>query len=337
MLIVFNPTAGRRRAHLLWRVLDVLAGSGVRFEVAETRHAGHAVELSRGAEAGGHKLCVAAGGDGTVAEVASGLDGQSTVLGIIPLGTANVLAQELGLSLAPQAVAAALALGRTRALWPGVAHGPAGPRLFVQMLGAGFDAQVVHRLPLALKRVVGRSAYVMQTLRELQRYDFAPVHIRVDGVEQDAASVIVSKGRLYGGNYLLAPGAASDLPGFSVALFDRRGVWPALVYGAGAPAEPAAPRAGLPADPCGTDRDPQQQPGAGGRRPRRHHPHAHPGRAPSDPGGDRIGATLPDRLVTSRVLLRYDDGFSEVPSCSANKPPARPTGPARSRWRPASR
>ena len=235
MLIVFNPTAGRRRAHLLWRVLDVLAGSGVRFEVAETHHANHAVALARDAAASGHTLCVAAGGDGTVAEVASGLNGHATALGIIPLGTANVLAQELGLSFAPAAVAAALALGRTRVLWPGLAQGPDGSRMFVQMLGAGFDAQVVHRLSLPLKRLAGKTAYVMQTLRELPRYKFAPVRVRVDGVDQAVSSVIVSKGRLYGGNYLLAPGAATDEPGFSVALFDHGGVWPALMYGAALP------------------------------------------------------------------------------------------------------
>ena len=235
MLIVFNPTAGRRRAHLLWRVLDVLALSGVRFTVAETQHAGHAVDLARAAGAAGHELCVAAGGDGTVAEVAQGLDGHGPALGIIPLGTANVLAQELRLSFAPAQIAAALALGRTQALWPGLAQGPRGTRLFVQMLGAGFDARVVHRLPLSLKRFAGRGAYVMQTLRELPRYDFAPVHIRIDGVELSAASVIVSKGRLYGGNYLLAPDAATDMPGFSVALFDRSGIWPALLYGAALP------------------------------------------------------------------------------------------------------
>ena len=235
MLIVFNPAAGRRRSHLLWRVLDLLALAGVRFTVMETQHPGHAESLARDAAASGHGVCVAAGGDGTVAEVARGLDGQEVALGIVPLGTANVLAQELRLSFAPTAVAATLALARTRPLWPGEAHGPDGTRLFVQMLGAGFDARVVHRLPLPLKRLAGRAAYVMQTLRELPRYDFAPIRLRLDGVEHSAASVIVSKGRLYGGNYLLAPCAATDAPGFSVAMFDHSGIWPALMYGAALP------------------------------------------------------------------------------------------------------
>lgn len=100
------------------------------------------------------------------------------------------------------------------------------------MLGAGFDAHVVHRLPLRLKRLCGRSAYAVQTARELIRYHFPPIHVRVDGQEHVAGSVIVSKGRLYGGRYLLAPEALAHEPGFSVVLFDRGGPPSALLCGA---------------------------------------------------------------------------------------------------------
>ena len=68
-------------------------------------------------------MVVAAGGDGTIAEVANGLMGSGARLGVIPLGTANVLAHELALPFAPRAVAAALAFGRTRPLWPGMVRG----------------------------------------------------------------------------------------------------------------------------------------------------------------------------------------------------------------------
>lgn len=219
MIVVYNPTAGRRRVALLWRVLDVLATSGVRLDLARTTRAGHAVELAREAARGGARLVVAAGGDGTIAEVARGLQGTEVSLGIIPLGTANVLAHELGLSFGPVECAAALAFGRTRPLWPGLATSAAGNRLFVQMLGVGFDAAVVHRLPLRLKRLAGRGAYVAQSLREMARYRFPPVAIRLDGVEIQAASVVVSKGRLYAGRYVLAPAARPAERGFQVALF----------------------------------------------------------------------------------------------------------------------
>src|SRR5271157_5696540 len=235
MVIIFNPVAGRRRAALLWRVLDVLAANGIRLDLAETHRAGHAETLAREAVQAGAPMVVAAGGDGTIAEVANGLMGSGARLGVIPLGTANVLAHELALPFAPRAVAAALAFERTRTLWPGVARGADGARLFVQMLGIGFDAQVVHRLCIPLKRVLGRGAYVLQSLRETGRYRFPPVRLRIDGMDTEAASVVISKGRLYGGKFLLAPESRPADPGFSVILFGCGGPAAALMYGAALP------------------------------------------------------------------------------------------------------
>lgn len=235
MVIVFNPVAGRRRSHLLWRVLDVLVANGVRLELAETCRAGHAEALTLEAVKRGEKMVVAAGGDGTIAEVANGLMGTGVRLGVIPLGTANVLAHELGLPFSPKAVAAALAFGRTTTLWPGVATSADGNRLFVQMLGVGFDAHVVQRVSFPMKRLFGKGAYVLRSMAELTRYSYPPIRVRIDDVETRAASVIVSKGRLYGGRFRLAADAVPWVPGFSVMLFDRGGPWAALMYGAALP------------------------------------------------------------------------------------------------------
>ncbi len=223
VLVVFNPAAGQRRSRRLWRVLDVLVGHGVRVDVAETRWRGHGIALAREAAERGVRIVVAAGGDGTVSEVANGLAGSGARLGIVPLRTANVLALELGLPTDACSLAAALAFGRSRTRWLGFATGADGERLFVQMLGVGFDAQVVHRLPLPLKRAVGRGAYVAQAAREALRCPREPLAVRLDGTETEAAAVIVSKGRLYAGPYLLAPDATPGEPGFTVALFDRAG------------------------------------------------------------------------------------------------------------------
>src|ERR1700761_8057318 len=210
MVIVFNPVAGRRRAHLLWRVLDILVANGVRLDLVETHRAGHAEVLAREAVVRGEPMVVAAGGDGTIAEVANGLMGSATRLGVIPLGTANVLAHELALPFSPKSVAAALAFGRTCALWPGQATAADGARLFVQMLGVGFDAHVVRNLPYGLKKSFGKGAYVLQSLRELLRYRFPVIRLRIDGTETEAASVIISKGRLYGGKFRLAADALPE-------------------------------------------------------------------------------------------------------------------------------
>jgi YegS/Rv2252/BmrU family lipid kinase len=236
MLLVFNPAAGARRRRRLFAALDLLRGLAMRPEVAETTHRGHAVEIARDAARAGVRMVVAAGGDGTIAEVAAGLSGSDSALGVLPLGTANVLALELGLPRSPAGAAAVLAMGRTALLHPGLAcHADGRETLFVQMLGAGFDAAVVHQLNGALKRAIGKGAYVWQTLREMPRYPFAPIRCVIDGQAVDAASVIVTKGRLYAGRFLLAPGADPRQEGFHVALFRNAGALAALRYGAALP------------------------------------------------------------------------------------------------------
>ncbi len=236
MLIIFNPTAGAGRRRRLARALTALRAHGVRADLAETRAPGDAETLARQASSRGEPVVVAAGGDGTVAEIAAGLAGGDTALGLLPLGTANVLAWELGVPLRPERAAAVLAAGRAAALHPGLARfGNGRSRLFVQMLGAGFDASVVERLDLALKRRIGRAAYVWQSLRELPRYGFPPIAVTLDGARQAATSVIVTKGRLYAGRYRIAPDARPMEPGFQVVLFHQAGPFAAALAGAALP------------------------------------------------------------------------------------------------------
>ena len=91
LVIVFNPSAGARRRAKLHAALDLLYGLGVLFQLMETAARGDAENFARmSAEENG--IVVAAGGDGTIAEVAAGLSGTQAMLGILPLGTANVFA-----------------------------------------------------------------------------------------------------------------------------------------------------------------------------------------------------------------------------------------------------
>jgi diacylglycerol kinase (ATP) len=236
VLIVFNPAAGAGRRRRLARALDALAARGLRPALAETRGPGDASRLAREAAERGERLVVAAGGDGTIAEVAAGLAGGPAILGVLPLGTANVLAWELGVPAVPERAAEVLAAGRAMSLHPGFARFADGrARLFVQMLGAGFDAAVVANLDLGLKRRIGKAAYVWQSLRELPRYRFPPITVELDGTASDAVSVIVTKGRLYAGRYLIAPAARPGQAGFHAVLFRRPGALQAALAGAALP------------------------------------------------------------------------------------------------------
>jgi len=236
MLIVFNPAAGQGRRRRLDRALAMLRRLGCPYRLAETTRPGHAEALARAAARDGTAVVVAAGGDGTIAEVAGGLAGSRAALGVLPLGTANVFAWELGIPILPEAAAAGLAAGRESGVYPGIARFADGSsRLFVQMLGAGFDAAVVAHLDIGLKQRIGRGAYAWQAMRQLSRYRFPALRVIFADGEAEASSVIVSNGRLYAGRHLLAPAAAMARPGFEVALFRRAGPWAAAAYGAALP------------------------------------------------------------------------------------------------------
>ncbi len=236
-MIIFNPVAGGTRRRRLAAALRALRAAGATIELAETTHAGHARAIAADAVRRGVTMLVAAGGDGTIAEVAAGMLGGAARLGLLPLGTANVLAHELGVPLQPRAAAAVLVAGRQVMLHPGMARWADGrERLFVQMLGAGFDAAVVRTLDPAEKRRLGRGAYLLESLRQLRAYDFPAISMALDGGDfEPAASIIISKGRFYAGRYQCLPGADPLAPGFSVLRFRHGGAAAAMLAGLSLP------------------------------------------------------------------------------------------------------
>lgn len=207
LVIIFNPSAGARRRARLHAALDLFYGLGVQFQLMETTARGDAEKFARlAAEENG--IVVAAGGDGTIAEVAAGLVGTQAMLGILPLGTANVFALEMSVPLNPREAARALLMGRSTSVYPGILkRGSLKDRLFIQMVGVGLDSVVVHHLPLGLKRVFGKGAYVLQTLRDLTSYPFRTFRAQIDGNEVAASGLIVTKGRYYAGRFQIAPQA----------------------------------------------------------------------------------------------------------------------------------
>ncbi len=234
--VVFNPTAGRRRRERLAATLAHLDGTGCDVSLRETTARGDAERFAR--EAGALRngaavdLFVVAGGDGTINEAVNGLlagaDGTARLpsLALVPLGIANVLAQEIGLAITPEAIASTIAGGTASRAWIGRANG----RCFTMMAGVGFDAHVVAGVRPRLKRMLGKGAYVLESLRQLFRFGFQRYRVIVDGRAYDAASAIVAKGHFYGGRYVCAPDARLDAPEFQVCLFERGGPWNAVRY-----------------------------------------------------------------------------------------------------------
>ncbi|MBO6783185.1 MAG: diacylglycerol kinase family lipid kinase [Alphaproteobacteria bacterium] len=226
-LIIFNPTAGPRRRRKLRAVLAALREAGVATVVCETVAPGDAERIAH--QATGYRIVAAAGGDGTINEVLNGLRRRADpcVLAIIPLGTANVLARELGLDRSPpEDIAAAIAANTPRPVALGTANG----RSFVMMAGVGFDAHVVANVDVRVKRRIGKFAYVAASLAELVRYRARTYEVNIDGRHETASSVVIANGHFYGGPYVVAPEASLDDPLLQVCLFRRTGRWNAIRY-----------------------------------------------------------------------------------------------------------
>ncbi len=236
-IVIRNPVAGRRNPTLLRDTLAALRSGGHEVVVHDTARRGDAERLARDAEGGPDLRIVAAGGDGTINEVVNGLmlrnDDIAPPLGILPLGTANVLAGELGLRIKPASVVEALTSAAPTLVHIGRLSTAAGiVRHFSLMAGAGFDAKVVAGVDGGLKRRLGKGAYVWRSAVEMTRPVNALYAVDIDGVRHEAASVIVTRARRYGGPYQIAPDADLRTSGLSACLFERGGRYNVLRYGA---------------------------------------------------------------------------------------------------------
>ncbi len=255
--IILNPAARGARAGRLESRLATLASGGTHLHL--TRGSGDARRIAHELAVAGHPLVVAAGGDGTLNEVANGLAdaassfaGQAvpppssavifdpssfpsgvrllpTTLGVLPLGTVNVFASELGLPARDLAACWALVeAGRTREVDLPMANG----RRFLQLAGVGFDAQAVEGVEAEDKRALGPLAYLLaasQVLAAERR--LAGVRVRsACGRAVEGRFALVGNGRFYGGTLRMFPDARPDDGRLDVAVFKRLSHFDLLRY-----------------------------------------------------------------------------------------------------------
>jgi len=191
---------------------------------------GTAGEMARKAIEAGTELILAAGGDGTLNEVLGGVANTPVPLGILPAGTANVLATEIGLGRNIERAAAMLPECIAQRIAIGFLHGGSNPRYFLSMAGIGFDAHIVYNLSERLKRRLGKAAYWVGGFGEIVRR-YPEFLVEVDGVKHQASSfALVSRVRNYGGDFEIASNASLLNGHFEVVLFQGRNPLPYLKY-----------------------------------------------------------------------------------------------------------
>lgn len=180
-VLIYNPASGQkraRRAEQIAHAAEVLRAAGVEVETCPTTSAGSAIQQAQQAVAAGADTVIACGGDGTVNEVLNGLmlaGGQAT-LGVIPLGSGNLLATDLHLPRDTEAAARTLLLYRPREVRAGsityeTKHGRE-KRYVIVAAGVGADATLMYRTAVALKERWGMYAYFLEMARMVVGHDF---------------------------------------------------------------------------------------------------------------------------------------------------------------------
>jgi diacylglycerol kinase (ATP) len=189
--VIINPASGQAMP-VLYTLNQVFNDFGYDWDIAITKKAGDGQRLAQEAVAAGYDVVAAYGGDGTVAEVASGLIGTSVPLAILPGGTANVMSVELGI---PNDLAAASELfcgNQCRARWVdmGEVHG----RPFLLRAGIGFEAAMVQEADREAKSGMGVMAYLFSALNNLRQPKDAVYRITIDGesVESRGLTCIIA-------------------------------------------------------------------------------------------------------------------------------------------------
>lgn len=206
--ILFNPEAGGLRrgcTEKLARAVDVLAAQGIEAEIEATPGPATAGQLARSmAEVAGVQRILVAGGDGTLNEVINGVVGLPVEVGLLPAGTANVLANEMGVGRWQQALQK-VSSWQPVAVPTGVLHFADGSqRHFLMMAGAGFDARMVSMVDPAMKRRFGKLAYWMTGLSQLGR-KLEQVRLTANGRVYRGSFCLASRVRNYGGDLQIAP------------------------------------------------------------------------------------------------------------------------------------
>jgi YegS/Rv2252/BmrU family lipid kinase len=231
IFVIFNPAARGEKSQRVRRFLDAKAGPQV--ALAPTQSAGDAKRLAARAVQERYDVVVAAGGDGTINEVINGLGTSGLPLGVLPLGTVNVFAKELGIPGKLDAAWALIEAGQARTIDLACAEAGGPPRFFMQLAGVGFDARAVRAASWELKKKIGPLSYIWAGLKTLSE-QHSQIEVAINGAAPVRGfAVLVGNGRFYGGRFRLFPEARLDDGLLDVCVFENGGLLDLARYGQG--------------------------------------------------------------------------------------------------------
>ena len=222
--VILNPTARSERARRWQERVRSICSDAV---LCATSHPGEAEKLARNAVREGFERIVAAGGDGTINEVVNGIAGSDAALGLLPIGTMNVFATELGLpSYDLNRCWEIIKAEHTRLIDLPSANG----KHFVQLAGVGLDAQVVKETSVAFKRNFGPLSYLFSAAQIAGRQPPRLLIKSENAVTDEGSFILIGNGRRYGGPFPFFKHAMIDDGLLDVLVFKRLGYLEIIKY-----------------------------------------------------------------------------------------------------------
>jgi diacylglycerol kinase (ATP) len=223
-IVILNPAARGERARR-WRTrVEKIARGAV---LCATSRCGEAETMARHAAKEGFETIVAAGGDGTINEVVNGIAGTDAALGLLPMGTMNVFALELGLPANNLGLCWDIIQAQNSRF---VDLPKANGKHFVQLAGVGLDAQVVKETSLAFKRSFGPLSYLISATQIAARRPPRLFIESADSITKEGSFVLVGNGRLYGGPFPFFKNAVIDDGLLDVVVFKQLGYLEIIKY-----------------------------------------------------------------------------------------------------------
>lgn len=226
-ILISNPKTGRyatRQLPPIEQICAQLNSQNLETKMISTSAAGDATRIAADAARNGASDVIVAGGDGTINEALQGLVGTHARLSILPRGTANVLAREIGLPIDCSRAADLILKGKTRRVHVGCAidETSSNRRYFLLMAGIGLDASVVRRVHPGLKKRFGKGAFWFSGLSHLADWKPKPFELQVNKESFPATFVTIGKAASYGGDLSVTPRAQLDQPDFEIFIINSR-------------------------------------------------------------------------------------------------------------------
>lgn len=235
--IIFNPIAGKKNYSKVKKAVEVLKSNGIIPEIRETTKRGDACVFAQEEVTKDTEIVIAAGGNGTINEVANGLVGSSVKLAVLSIGIANVFSLEtripsdpvLAMDVILKESPTLINLGYIRLREE--SSEKEIKKHFLLMAGVGFDGGVLREIKRSKISKWDKAAYIFTGMRVVSKYTRSPLYIQIDQRKTIRGySAVIGKSHYYGGNFLVTPHASLMDEDLDLCVFQSKGPFNMLKY-----------------------------------------------------------------------------------------------------------